>query len=265
LRWSVVCYGDARRLGNSAAGRLGNSVARRDALSACVRNTNGEAETKTGGVERAGDRAANVPGILAGRPTVGSVIALMAIVLVIGVSGGYLAFRFAGPSTPAADQRAGSDDALAGPVAPEPAGRGSAAGPGHIQLDQQRLDEAESIYRQVLSLQPKNVEAITHVGTVLLRRGQAIAALREYDAALAIEPDYVHALWDKATLLQQSWRITRGHPDLGGLCPRGGPDSRTQRPRSGSSARRGRPCRTRRRWTRRSARSPRQGRRESVV
>ena len=146
----------------------------------------------------------NVPGILAGRPTVGSVIALMAIVLVIGVSGGYLAFRFAGSSAPAADQ-AGQDPTtpLRARLLQNPQDVEALLGLGHIQLDQQRLDEAESLYRQVLSLQPKSVEAITHVGTILLRRGQAIAALREYDAALAIEPDYVHALWDKATLLQQ--------------------------------------------------------------
>jgi cytochrome c-type biogenesis protein CcmH/NrfG len=150
------------------------------------------------------NEARNAPGILAGRPTVGGVIALMAIVLVIGVSGGYLAFRFAGPSAPASDQ-AGQDPAtpLRARLLQNPQDVGALLSLAHIQLDQQRLDEAESIYRQVLALQPKNVEAITHMGTVLLRRGQAIAALREYDAALAIEPEYAHALWDKATLLQQ--------------------------------------------------------------
>lgn len=144
------------------------------------------------------------PGILAGRPTVGGVIALMAIVLVIGVSSGYLAFRFAGPGAPAAEQ-AGQD-----PTTPwrarllqNPQDVEALLGLAHIQLDQQRLDDAESLYRQVLSLQPKNVEAITHLGTVLLGRGETAAALRQYDAALAIQPDYVHALWDKATLLQQ--------------------------------------------------------------
>ena len=145
-----------------------------------------------------------MPGILAGRPTVGGVIALMAIVLVIGISGGYLAFRLAGPSAPAANQ-AGQD-----PTTPwrarllqNPQDVEALLAVAHIQLDQQQLDDAESNYRQVLSLQPKNVEAITHLGTVLLGRGQTAAALRQYDAALAIQPAYVHALWDKANLLQQ--------------------------------------------------------------
>jgi cytochrome c-type biogenesis protein CcmH/NrfG len=65
------------------------------------------------------------------------------------------------------------------------------------------VDEAETLYRQVLSLHPRNVEAITHLGTVMLGRGQTGAALRQYDLALAIQPDYLHALWDKASLQQQ--------------------------------------------------------------
>jgi tetratricopeptide (TPR) repeat protein len=76
-------------------------------------------------------------------------------------------------------------------------------GLAHVQLDQQQLDAAESLYQQVLALEAKNVEAITHLGTVLLGRGQADAAQARYDQALAINPTYVHALWDKATLLQQ--------------------------------------------------------------
>jgi len=145
-----------------------------------------------------------VPGMLAGRPTVGGVIALTAIALVIGVSGGYLAFRVAGPSAPAADQ-AGQDPTtpLRARLLQNPQDVEALLGLAHIHLDRERLDDAEAIYRQVLSLQPKNVEAITHLGTVLLGRGQAVAALREYDAALAIQPDYVHALWDKGTLLQE--------------------------------------------------------------
>jgi predicted Zn-dependent protease len=145
-----------------------------------------------------------VPGILAGRPTVMGVVALMAVVLVIGVSGGYLASRFAGSGAPTGGP-AGQD-----PTTPwrarllqNPQDVEALLGLAHIHLDQQRLDDAESVYRQVLSLQPKNVEAITHLGTVLLGRGQTAPALRQYDTALAIQPDYLHALWDKASVLQQ--------------------------------------------------------------
>ena len=143
-------------------------------------------------------------GILTGRPTVAGVIWVMAILLVIGVSGGYLAARLTGSSGPATGA-AGQD-----PTTPwrarllqNPQDVEALLGLAHIQLDQGRLDEAESVYRQVLSTQPKNVEAIAHLGTVMLGRGEADAALREYDRALTIQPDYIHALWDKASLLQQ--------------------------------------------------------------
>jgi cytochrome c-type biogenesis protein CcmH/NrfG len=151
-----------------------------------------------------------VPGILAGRPTVAGVIGLTAIVLVIGVSGGYLASRFAGSDVPTAGTAAQD------PTTPwrarllqNPQDVEALLGLAHVHLDQQRLDDAESLYRQVLSLQPKNVEAITHLGTVMLGRGQVDAASQQYDKALAIQPDYVHALWDKATLLQQ---VKRDYP-----------------------------------------------------
>ncbi len=143
-------------------------------------------------------------GLLVGRPTVASVIWLLAIVLVIGVSGGYLAYRAMGPA-PASVGGSGPD-----PAAPwrarllqNPRDVEAMLRLAHVQLDQQQLDAAESLYRQVLAIEPKNVEAIDHLGTVLLGRGQVDAALRRYNEALAIDPRYIHALWDKANLLQQ--------------------------------------------------------------
>jgi tetratricopeptide (TPR) repeat protein len=81
-------------------------------------------------------------------------------------------------------------------------------GLAHVQLDLRQLDAAESLYNQVLALEPKNTEAITHLGTVLLERGQADAALARYNKALAIDPRYAHALWDKGILLQ---RVKKDH------------------------------------------------------
>jgi cytochrome c-type biogenesis protein CcmH/NrfG len=154
-------------------------------------------------LQRAPERT-RVPGILAGRPTVGGVLALAAIVLVIGASGGYLIFRFAGSDGQAVGRM------VTDPSTPwrarllkNPQDVEALLGLAHLHLDAQQLDEAEALYRQVLSLEPRNVEAITHQGSVLLGRGQADAALREYERALAIQPDYVHALWDRAHLLQQ--------------------------------------------------------------
>jgi cytochrome c-type biogenesis protein CcmH/NrfG len=147
---------------------------------------------------------ANVPGILAGRPTMANVVWLVVITLTIGVSAGYLVSRFTGsgaPSSPSAEAD------LTAPwrarLAQNPEDVEALLGLAHAHLDQKRLDEAEAVYRQVLAKEPKNAEAIDHLGTVMLARGQVDSALRQYDQALAIQPNYIHALWDRASLLQQ--------------------------------------------------------------
>lgn len=126
---------------------------------------------------------------------------VLLIALVIGISGGYLVYRAAGPTTggAAADPAA----TFRGRLQQNPQDVNALLGLAHIQLDQQQLDSAESLYRQVLAIEPKNVEAITHLGNVFLARGQADAALRNYEEALKIQPDYIHALWDKGNLLQE--------------------------------------------------------------
>ena len=147
--------------------------------------------------------------LLVGRPTVTGVVWLLAVAMVVGISGGYLAYRAMGPAAaPASGSGAaaqGSD--LAAPwrarLLQNPKDVEATLGLAHVQLDQQQLDAAESLYQQVLGLESKNVEAITHLGTVVLNRGQVDAALARYNEALAINPRYVHALWDKANLLQQ--------------------------------------------------------------
>ena len=142
--------------------------------------------------------------LLVGRPTVTGVVWLLLIAAVVGVSGGYLAYRAMGPAV------APTGESAQDPAAPwrarllqNPKDVEAMLGLAHVQLDQQQLDAAEPLYQQVLALEPKNVEAITHLGSVLLGRGQADAAQVRYDQALAINPTYLHALWDKATLLQQ--------------------------------------------------------------
>ena len=147
--------------------------------------------------------------LLVGRPTVTGVVWLLAIAMVVGIAGGYIAYRAMGPAAaPAGSSGTGSQEP--DPAAPwrarllqNPKDVEAMLGLAHVQLDQQQLDAAESLYQQVLGLESKNVEAITHLGTVVLNRGQVDAALARYNEALAINPRYVHALWDKANLLQQ--------------------------------------------------------------
>jgi tetratricopeptide (TPR) repeat protein len=146
-----------------------------------------------------------ISGFLVGRPSVTGLVLLLAIMAVIGVSGGYIVYRLTG-QTPGQEGPATAAD----PAAPwrarllqNPQDIEALLGLAHVQLDQQNLGEAETLYNQVLARDPRNVEAITHLGTVQLERGQVEAALARYNQALAIDPGYVHALWDKANLLQQ--------------------------------------------------------------
>jgi tetratricopeptide (TPR) repeat protein len=146
-----------------------------------------------------------VPSFLVGRPSVAGLLLLLAIMAVIGISGGYIVYRLSGQTAGPAGTAAASD-----PAAPwrarllqNPQDIEAMLGLAHVNLDQQNLAEAERLYNQVLTQDPKNVEAITHLGTVQLERGQVEAALAGYNRALAIDPRYVHALWDKANLLQQ--------------------------------------------------------------
>jgi tetratricopeptide (TPR) repeat protein len=68
----------------------------------------------------------------------------------------------------------------------------------HQSLDAGRYQEAIAAYTAVLRREPRNVDAITHLGVILALAGHHADALEAFDRALAIEPDYAHALWDKA-------------------------------------------------------------------
>ncbi|MFQ5946358.1 MAG: tetratricopeptide repeat protein, partial [Anaerolineae bacterium] len=72
---------------------------------------------------------------------------------------------------------------------------------GHIALDEGELSKAISAYKEVLTLEPDNVEAITHTGLVLFLSGHVDQALSHLDRALALDPTYAHAHWDKANIL----------------------------------------------------------------
>ncbi len=72
----------------------------------------------------------------------------------------------------------------------------------HASLDAGRYQEAIAAYTAVLKRDPRNVNAITHLGVILAIAGHQAEALEAFDRALAIDPDYAHALWDKAGVLE---------------------------------------------------------------
>jgi tetratricopeptide (TPR) repeat protein len=69
----------------------------------------------------------------------------------------------------------------------------------HVALDQGKLDEARKAYGRVLAREPRNVEAITHLGGVLFQKGGVAEALAKVEEALRIDPRYTH--WDRTQYL----------------------------------------------------------------
>jgi len=63
------------------------------------------------------------------------------------------------------------------------------------------MDEARLVYERVLAREPRNVEAITHLGGVLFQEGRVDEALAKVEAALRVDPAYVHAHWDRTQYL----------------------------------------------------------------
>lgn len=73
----------------------------------------------------------------------------------------------------------------------------------HVSLDQGRYAEAMTAYRAVLDRDPQNVDALTHLGVILQIGGHTEGALLAFDSALAIDPQYLHALHNKGAVLYE--------------------------------------------------------------
>ena len=162
--------------------------------------------------------------------------AMGAGLLVFGVILGLLVSRFSTPAPPEAGMTApppgmppGMGPGSAGEGPPRPISKEMLEGmlkAAHASLDAGRYQEAIAAYTAVLRREPRNVDAITHLGVILAIAGHHTDALEAFDRALAIDPNYVHALWDKAgtqealqdhagavTTLEQFVRIAPPGPD----------------------------------------------------
>ena len=67
-----------------------------------------------------------------------------------------------------------------------------------------RYGEAIAAYQAVLKREPRNVDAITHLGLVVAIGGHADSALQTFDKALAIDPNYPPALLYRGQVLYES-------------------------------------------------------------
>ena len=117
----------------------------------------------------------------------------------------------AGAGMPGAGDAPSMANAPRGPVTPEML-------QGMLQAARQslfagRLNEAIAAYQAVLKRDPKNVDALTHLGLVLVLGAgpqHADQALEMFDKALAIEPDYPPALLYRGHVLLEVRKDTAG-------------------------------------------------------
>jgi tetratricopeptide (TPR) repeat protein len=102
----------------------------------------------------------------------------------------------------------GAQDGAARPVTPEMmAGMLQAA---RSALLAGRYGEAISAYQAILKRDPRNVDALTHLGLIVAIGGHADSALETFDRALAIDPDYAPALLYRGQVLYEAKRDTAG-------------------------------------------------------
>ncbi|WP_417603087.1 tetratricopeptide repeat protein [Owenweeksia hongkongensis] len=64
-----------------------------------------------------------------------------------------------------------------------------------------RLDEAVTLFKKLLKEQPKHAEALNNLGYTYLQMGNITLAGLNFDKALAVDPDYLQAWLNKASLL----------------------------------------------------------------
>jgi len=101
----------------------------------------------------------------------------------------------------------------------------------HQSLEAGQYQQAIAAYQAVLKRDPKNVEAITHLGVILATAGHDDSALEAFNKALALDPKYAHAWWDKGPpALREKAGLQGGDPGPGEV-RRPHPERRGPRPR----------------------------------
>lgn len=130
--------------------------------------------------------------------------------LVFGVVLGLLVSRYSTPAPPEPDMATGQSTMPSAMGPGSPGAAGGAPRPlskemlegmlqaAHASLDAGRYQEAIAAYTAILKRDQRNVDAITHLGVILALAGHHAEALEAFDRALGIDPNYAHALWDKA-------------------------------------------------------------------
>ncbi len=77
-------------------------------------------------------------------------------------------------------------------------------------LAEGRYSEAIAAYQAVLKRDPRNVDAMTHLGLIVAIGGHADSALETFDKALAIDPNYPPALLYRGQVLYEAKKDVPG-------------------------------------------------------
>ncbi len=149
--------------------------------------------------------------------TAAALLVAFGVALGVGISRNVAPEPMAGPSGPGAPPF----------MAPSPAGGGGptiggAAQPVTTDALQRMLDtaraslfegrygEAISAYQAILKREPKNVDAMTHLGLIVAIGGHADSALETFEKALALDPNYPPALLYRGQVLYEAKKDAAG-------------------------------------------------------
>jgi len=137
-----------------------------------------------------------------------------AALLVFGVGLGAGIVRYTTPDPPSATPMPGSRPLASSEAArPSDAGAPRTVTPEMLQgmlqaarasLFEGRYGEAIAAYQAILKRDPKNVDAMTHLGLIVAIGGHADAALEAFDKALTLDPNYPPALLYRGQVLYES-------------------------------------------------------------
>jgi tetratricopeptide (TPR) repeat protein len=72
----------------------------------------------------------------------------------------------------------------------------------HASLDAGDFQAAWEKYHQILLTDRNHVEALTHLGILLMQSNEPDEAIKLFDRALSLNPQYAHALFDKGQALK---------------------------------------------------------------
>jgi cytochrome c-type biogenesis protein CcmH/NrfG len=142
--------------------------------------------------------------------------------LVFGIGIGAGLVRYTTPEPPAATPMPGSRPLA--PVETAPPTAGGTGAPRQItpemlqgmlqaaraSLFEGRYGEAIAAYQAILKRDPKNVDAMTHLGLIVAIGGHADAALETFDKALSLDPNYAPALLYRGQVLYESKQDAAG-------------------------------------------------------